>query len=112
MLQERVCSEFSGCRLGIILFEEEAAKVVTHGSQVQVATSSLLISFESLVGLSRFVISQAEVVPRLGVGRQKLGRHLKLGDGSGILTFAQQALSLEKSSWASRSTSGKGCESQ
>jgi len=91
----------------VVLLEGERAKIVAGGGKIDVEPERLSIIALRLFGLPRAMVSEAQVVPRLRIAGQVLGRFLQLFNRFLELAFLDQLFAVEQCRRPGRAATGE-----
>ena len=109
---ERVCAakgvgdEFGFCEVIFLLLQIKAAEVIMGFAEVVINEEGPSIGLFSLAGLAGVVISEAKVVPCLGVGGDECGGKFEFFDGLCVFAPVDEFCALKEGLGAGRSAAG------
>jgi hypothetical protein len=88
------------------LVEIKTAEVVMSLAEVVVDEESAPVGFFGVGELAGVVISETEIVPRLGIGGNKCGGEFELFNGLGVVAFVDEFFALNEGFGAGGSATG------
>ena len=109
---ERICAaegigdEFGFCGVVFLLLEIKAAEVVMSFAEIVINEEGASIGLFGFAGLVGVMISEAEVIPCLGIGGNKCGGEFEFFNGLRVFAFVDEFFALNKGFGARGSAAG------